>query len=387
MIYMLYLDNAATTQVLNEVKDYMIEYLVKYYANSEVDYYDLGIKSKQAIEQARNHVARLVGCRENEVIFTSGATESNNMIIKGVVKAYKDLGNHIITTKVEHSSVLNVCQYLESEGYRVTYLDVDRFGRIKLEDLENAITENTILISIIWGNNELGTLNDIHSIDQLIFQYELDSKRKIFFHSDATQVVGKMDIDFGQFKALDFLSLSAHKFHGPKGVGSAILRSDEYGFLPKIEPLIHGGGQEGNYRSGTIPVHNIVGLGKAAEIAHNNLEINYNNLLSLEKRFIEILDSTIGKKIRLVYNSDTKEKVPGIINVQFEGIRNKRMLEYLSSKGIMASSGSACSISKPSHVLKAIGKNQKEIEESIRFSLSSYEDINNLDVLIEVFNI
>ncbi len=375
---MLYLDNAATTQVHEEVKQEMIKYLSTEFGNAEVDFYDLGLNSKKAIDHAKVQVANLISCDTDEIIFTSGATESNNFIIKGIANQYKEKGNHIITTKTEHSSVLNVCRFLETKGFEVTYLDVDEYGRIDIEDLMNAIKEKTILITIIWGNNELGSLNNIEKISSLIDEYKKETQQQIFFHSDATQVVGKKELNLKKLKGLDFISFSAHKIYGPKGIGAAIIKNDYDGIKPQIEPLVHGGGQQNNIRGGTEPVHNIVGFGKACEIVNRDFEKNYNNLINLENKLKEIIKDVFSNQVALRFNSDEKNKIPGILNIHFKNVKNKKLLSFLNENQIYASTGSACSVRKPSHVLKAIGLSQVEIEESLRFSLSPYEKFENL---------
>src|SRR5699024_8521205 len=360
---MLYLDNSATTSILPEVKDKMITYLTEEYGNPSGKYYQLAENAKQAIDSARKHVAQLLNSKEDEIIFTSGATESNNIVLKGIADYYSNKGKHIITTKTEHNAVLDVCKFLESKGFEVTYLEVDHYGRINLNDLEEAIRKDTILVSIIWRNNEIGSLSDIKTIAKLC------KNKNVFFHTDATQVVGKVNIDLNQYDGITFLSCSAHKMHGPKGVGALFIRSNEYGELTRITPLFDGGGQEKNIRSGTYSVHNIVGFGEAARIASEQLDDNQKKLIQLEKKLTSILKDKFDDNIS--FNSDHKNKIPGLVNVRFIGINNQILLKKLSPI-IAASSGSACSSTQPSHVLQAIGLDLKETRESVRFSFSPY---------------
>lgn len=368
---MLYLDNSATTQIHPEVKNAMLPFLMEEFGNPSSKYYSAAENAKTAVKEARNALASLLGCSDSEVIFTSGSTESNNMIIKGVADYYREKGNHIITTKVEHPSVLETCKYLETKGYEVTYLDVDSFGRIKIEDLKNEIKPTTILVSLIWGNNELGSLNDLAAASQLC------EEKEVFLHTDATQVTGKIEIDLAALPGITFLSCSGHKFHGPKGIGAAFIKKDQYDILTQITPLLHGGGQEQGIRSGTLAVHNIVGMGKAAEIAHYNLTSNYQKLIMLEQRLTAILSSKFGSHIH--FNSDITDKIPGVLSVQFNGINNELLVKKLAPL-IAVSTGSACSSSKPSHVLEAIGLSIEEVRSTIRFSMSSFINENDLDV-------
>lgn len=368
---MLYLDNSATTSILPEVKDKMLTYLTTEFGNPSGKYYALAENADYAIKDARFHVANLFHAKEIEVLFTSGATESNNMVLKGVADYYSSKGNHIVTSKTEHKAVLDVCEYLESKNFEVTFLDVDHYGRVNPKDVLNAIREDTILVSIIWGNNELGSLNDIQSISNIC------KEKEVFFHTDATQVVGKINVNWHELSGISFLSCSAHKMHGPKGIGAVLIRSDQYGKLIPITPLLHGGGQEQNIRSGTYSVHNIVGFGEASRIADENLESNKLKLQKLENTLINLLSTKFRDNV--AFNSDNENKIPGIINVRFIGINNEILLKKLSPI-IAASTGSACSSTKPSYVLQAVGLDLKGIRESVRFSLSPYTSIKELNL-------
>ncbi|MCY7696769.1 cysteine desulfurase, partial [Bacillus safensis] len=247
----MYLDNSATTPVHPEVKEAMLPYLSDIFGNPSSKYYSQAVSSKSAVSIARQEVARLIGSKEDEVIFTSGSTESNNFIIKGISDQRKHRGKHIITTSVEHPSVLEVFNYLERNGYVVTILPVNEDGFINLKEFKHAIRPETILASIQWGNSELGTIQPIEELS------EICKEHGVFLHSDATQVVGKVNIELDSLPGLSSISLSAHKYYGPKGVGAVFLRKDQYSMYPNITPLLHGGGQENGLRSGTLAVHNI----------------------------------------------------------------------------------------------------------------------------------
>jgi cysteine desulfurase len=373
---MLYLDNSATTQMLPEVKDAMLPYLLEEFGNPSSKYYSLAINAKKATDEAREHISKLLGCDTDEIVFTSGATESNNMIIKGIADYYGSTNKHIITSKVEHPSVIETCRYLEGKGFTITYLDVDSYGRINLDKLKETIIQYPpLLVSIMWGNNELGSLQPIEDIANLCAEHN------VFFHTDATQVVGKVFTYMLMINGLGFLSCSAHKFHGPKGIGVAVIKKDRNNLKPKITPLMHGGGQENDYRSGTLPVHNIVGMGKAAELAWASFDQNVKHLNSLESHLLSILKNKFGEVV--MFNSDEYNKIPGIISVQFKGINNEMLIKNLAEV-VALSSGSACSSSKPSHVLQAIGLDTEGIRSTIRFSLSPLVKIEELDIFNEL---
>ena len=368
---LLYLDNSATTQIHPEVKEAMLPYLLEEFGNPSSKYYSAAENAKSAVKTARDSLAVLLGCDSEEIIFTSGSTESNNMILKGVSDLYETKGNHIITTKVEHPSVIETCKYLESKGFEVTYLDVDKYGRIDINELTSTIKDSTILVSIIWGNNELGSLNNMHAISEVCLA------KDVFLHTDATQVINKIPVNLNEYPGITFLSCSAHKFHGPKGIGAAYIRKDQYGILTRITPLLHGGGQEQGIRSGTLAVHNIVGMGKAAEIAFKDLNTNVRRLNELDQYLTNILNVKFGQSIK--FNNDVKDKIPGVLSIQFKGINNEILVKSLAPT-IAVSTGSACSSSKPSHVLSAIGLSIEEVRSTIRISLSSSIQKEELDV-------
>ena len=365
---MLYLDNSATTKVLPEVCDEMLPYISEYFGNPNSKYYNQALKSQEAVSLARERVSNLINCQPDEIIFTSGSTESNNFILKGYMHANRAKGNHVIVSSIEHSCIKNTALFLEEEGYKVTFLPVDKNGIVNPKDLEKAITTDTVLVSIMWANNELGSINDIKKLSDIC------SKHGIAFHTDATQYVGKGIIDLQEFEHIDFLSMSAHKFYGPKGIGAVFIRKDKNGLYPKITPLIHGGEQEFGFRSGTLAVHQIVGFGKAAEIASNDMSRNIERLKKYEEQFIVRMKKVFGDKI--IINNDIPNKVPGLVSIRIKGYNNQLFLKNAASI-LSASTGSACSNSKPSYVLKNGGYTDEEIRETIRFSLSAYGDYND----------
>ena len=373
---MIYFDNAATTKVNSEVVKAMLPYLEDNYGNPTSKYYPLALEADKAVKNASNKIAELLKVSTNEIYYTSGATESNNMIIKGIAFSHLKEGGHFITTKAEHSSVLKTYQFLETLGFSVTYLDVDQLGRICGSDLLAAIRPETLLCSIIWANNEVGSLNDMTQIS------EICHSANIPLHVDATQAIGKYKFTLESYPGIKFVTGSGHKIYGPKGIGFAIIKKDVDGISSSLTPLIHGGGQQNNYRSGTIPVYLIVGLAKALEIVITNIDNNIDRLKMLEETFITKLKKVFGEAIHI--NSDQKDKIYGLINVQIKGVNNELLLKKLSNY-IAASTGSACSVSEPSHVLTAMGYTLEEIRNSIRFSFSIHNTIEEIDQFISIF--
>lgn len=373
---MIYFDNAATTKVNSEVVKAMLPYLEDNYGNPTSKYYPLALEADKAVKNASNKIAELLKVSTNEIYYTSGATESNNMIIKGIAFSHLKEGGHFITTKAEHSSVLKTYQFLETLGFSVTYLDVDQLGRICGSDLLAAIRPETLLCSIIWANNEVGSLNDMTQIS------EICHSANIPLHVDATQAIGKYKFTLESYPGIKFVTGSGHKIYGPKGIGFAIIKKDVDGISSSLTPLIHGGGQQNNYRSGTIPVYLIVGLAKALEIVITNIDNNIDRLKMLEETFITKLTKVFGEAIHI--NSDQKDKIYGLVNVQIKGVNNELLLKKLSNY-IAASTGSACSVSEPSHVLMAMGYTLEEIRNSIRFSFSIHNTIEEIDQFISIF--
>lgn len=323
----IYFDHAATTAVAPEVKEAMEPYFCENYGNAS-SLYELGYKSKEAINIARVNVAKAINTKPNEIYFTSCGSESDNLAIKGVARAHRQNRNHIITSRIEHPAVLNTCRQLEKEGFKVTYLDVDKNGFIDLEELKNSINSKTILVSIMFANNEVGTIEPIKEISRIVHS------NNAIFHTDAVQAVGNIKIDVKEM-GIDLLSMSAHKFYGPKGVGALYVR-DGIDFIQ----LQNGGHQENDKRAGTENVAGIVGLGKAIEIANDNVMHNNGKLLNLRNYCIEQIKNRI-PYIRI--NGDLNSRLPGNINISFLYVNGKDLVKLLAKKGICTSSGSACS--------------------------------------------
>lgn len=370
---MIYLDNAATTPMNPEVLDTMINYMKTEYGNPSSKYYPQALRAQAALKQARQKVGQLLGCDPSYLLFTSGASESNNFIIKGVAEKFRKKGNHIITSKIEHKSVLETCNHLQRLGCDLTYVNNDELGHVNINDIAAAIKEETILVSIMWGNNEIGTLNDIEKIGGLC------REKNILFHTDATQVIGKIDVNLTSLP-IDFLSMSAHKLYGPKGIGIAYLGPDDLGLRHKLPALIDGGDQEYKMRAGTHAMHNIVGFGKACQVAKRDLSTVIPKILKVEKEFKNQL-----LKIRpdITFNGDQDDKIPGLLSINIPGINNELFCKQVSDK-IAISTGSACSISEGSYVLESLGKIQND---TLRFSLSSTFDIESFFLKLKVLNI
>lgn len=365
----IYLDNSATTRIDDRVLEEMLPYLKNNYGNAS-SLYSLGRESKKAIEDARDKVAKFLNCKSSEIYFTSGGSESDNTAIKGIARANRKKGNHIITSKIEHRAVLETCKTLEKEGFEITYLDVDRYGRVDIEKLKSVIRKDTILISIMYANNEIGTIQDIEKIGKIA------RENGICFHTDAVQAVGILDIDVEK-QNIDSLSLSAHKFYGPKGIGVLYVKKNI-----KFEKFIDGGHQERNKRAGTENVANIVGLAKALEIATESLQAHKNKISSLRDYFESNLKSKIENA---TINGDIENRLPGNSNISFLGVNGQDLLLNLDMLGICVSSGSACTSGSidPSHVLTAIGLDEEKAKSSIRISIGKYNTKEDIDYLIK----
>ena len=365
----IYFDHAATTAVAPEIKEAMEPYFCENYGNAS-SLYELGYKSKEAINIARVNVAKAINTKPNEIYFTSCGSESDNLAIKGVARAHRQNGNHIITSKIEHPAVLNTCRQLEKEGFKVTYLDVDKNGFIDLEELKNSINSKTILVSIMFANNEVGTIEPIKEISRIVHS------NNAIFHTDAVQAVGNIKIDVKEM-GIDLLSMSAHKFYGPKGVGALYVR-DGIDFIQ----LQNGGHQENDKRAGTENVAGIVGLGKAIEIANDNVMHNNGKLLNLRNYCIEQIKNRI-PYIRI--NGDLNYRLPGNINISFLYVNGKDLVKLLAQKGICTSSGSACSsgLPQPSHVLLAMGLSEDIASSALRITLGKENTKEDIDYFVD----
>ncbi|MEE8348312.1 MAG: cysteine desulfurase NifS [Acidobacteriota bacterium] len=365
-----YLDNNATTLIDPAVFEAMIPFYLEDYGNAS-SIHTLGQKARSAVENARAQVADLIGAEIGEIVFTSGGTESDNTALRGVAMALRSKGRHIITTTIEHSAILHTCRQLEEEGFRVSYLPVDRQGHLSLDRLGEEITEDTVLISVMHANNEIGVIEPMKKMAMLA------RERGVLLHTDAVQTVGKIDLDVGEL-GVDLLSLSAHKFHGPKGVGALYLRGDVAMF-----PLLHGGAHERSRRAGTLNVPGIVGLGKTCEVAKASLAdftCRVGRLRDrLEKGVIEgIADTCV--------NGSTTDRVPHLSNISFRGIEGEALLIALDFQGVAVSTGSACSsgMIEPSHVLTALGGDRSLHKSAIRFSLSRMSNDGDIDYVLDV---
>ncbi len=367
---LIYLDHAATTPVKNEVLEAMLPYFTEKYGNAS-SIYSKGRESKKAIEEAREKVAQALGANAKEIFFTGSGTEADNWAIKGVAYANKAKGNHIITTAIEHHAILHTCQYLENDGFEVTYLPVDENGLVTPKQVEDAIKPNTILISIMFANNEIGVVQPIGEIGRIA------REKGIYFHTDAVQAIGNVPVNVVNMN-IDLLSLSAHKLYGPKGVGALYIRKGT-----KTVSFMHGGAQERGRRASTENVPAIVGLGKAIELATNNIDEYNKKLMALRDRTIEEI---INKIPFVKLNGDRHQRLPGNVNFSFEFIEGESLLLMLDMKGIAASSGSACTSGSldPSHVLLAIGLPHEIAHGSLRLTFGEENSDSDVDYLMEV---
>ena len=365
----IYFDNAATTKLDEEVLQEMMPYLTENYGNAS-SIYKIGREARKAVETAREQIAKVLNCKPNEIYFTAGGSESDNTAIKGIARANKNKGNHIITSKIEHPAVLETCKELEKEGFEVSYISVDENGIINLEELKNAIKPTTILITVMFANNEIGTIQPIEEIGQIA------KENNIYFHTDAVQAVGSIKIDVQKLN-IDSLSLSGHKFYGPKGIGALYVRTGI-----RFEKLIAGGHQERNKRAGTENVAGIVGIGKAFELAYSNLDEHNEKIRKLRDYYVE----QVKEKIPYIkINGDMEKRLPGNSNISFKFIEGEGLLLNLDLKGIYASSGSACTSGSldPSHVLLAIGLPHEIARGSLRITIGKYNTKEEVDYLVE----
>ena len=367
----IYMDSHATTPLDPRVLEAMMPYLTDHFGNAASSTHLFGEHAKGAVDAARGQVADLIGCSEAEIIFTSGATESDNLAVKGVAYQYRDRGNHIITSAVEHHAVLDSCKALEGSEFDVTYLPVDKYGMVHPQQVKDAITDQTLLISLIYVNGEVGTINPITEVGEIAEKYG------ILFHSDATQGIGKVESDVNELK-VDLMSFTAHKMYGPKGIGALYLRKKD----PPIQlyPLLHGGGQENNIRSGTLNVPGIVGFGAACELCKQEMAEEAKRITALRERLYHGLSKQIDL-IRL--NGHPTNRIPSNLNLSFEFVESQSIL--LGLKEIALSSGSACNSDsiEPSYVLRAMGVKDELALGAIRFGLGRHNTAAEVDTVVE----
>ena len=360
-----YLDNAATTRVDPRVAEKMIPYLTEIYGNPASSSHAFGWVAEEAVETARGHIADLLHADSKEIIFTSGASESDNLAIKGAAHFYQSKGKHLITVKTEHKAVLDTMRELEREGFEVTYLDVQENGLIDLNVLKAALRDDTILVSVMWVNNEIGVIQDIDAIG------EICRERGIVFHVDAAQAAGKVEIDVTKTK-VDLLSLSGHKIYGPKGIGALYVRRKP---RIRLEAQMHGGGHERGFRSGTLASHQIVGMGEAFRIAKEEMAAENERLLGLRNRFLELIDG-----IEEVYiNGDMEHRYVGNLNISFNFVEGESLI--MAVKELAVSSGSACTSAslEPSYVLRALGRNDELAHSSLRITLGRFTTLEEVE--------
>ena len=370
---LIYMDNAATTSTAPEVVSAMLPFFTEYYGNPS-SVYNFAQKSKMAIEDAREIIADSIGAtKSNEIYFTGGGSESDNWALKSAAFGLRDKGNHIITTKIEHHAILNTCAYLEKNGFEITYLDVDSEGFVSLEDVENAITDKTILISVMFANNEIGTIEPVREIG------EIAHKHGILFHTDAVQAMCHVPINVTEMN-IDLLSASAHKFHGPKGVGFMYMKN-----TAKLEPFIHGGAQERARRAGTSNVPGIVGMGQAVKLALGTLDKDTHTIINMRNY---IVDRILGEIPDVTFDGPelgSLKRLPSNMHFCFKDVSGDSLLIMLDMNGICASSGSACAAGSidPSHVLLAIGRSRDEAKGALRLSIDKDLTKEDADYVID----
>nr|WP_255596583.1 cysteine desulfurase NifS [Methanobrevibacter sp. TMH8] len=368
---MIYMDHSATAPVREEVFEVMKPYFTRSFGNAST-FYSLGREAKAAMEESRKHVANIIGANKDEIIFTSGGTESDNIAIQGIAYKLKnaDKGNHIITSAIEHPAVMETCAHLEKKGFEVTYLPVYEDGIVKIEDLKSAIKDETILITIMHANNEIGTIQPIAEIGKIA------KEKKIKFHTDAVQSVGKIPVDVNEMN-VDLLSISSHKVFGPKGIGALYIRKGT-----RLEPILYGGGQEMDLSPGTENIPGIVGLGEACRLAKEEL----NNTMEYTKKLRDkLVDGVLNSVEKSYINGNIEKRLPGNVNFRFTGIEGESIVLMLDAKGIASSTGSACSSKKltASHVLKAIGLEDVDSHGSLRLTIGPENTEEEVDIVIK----
>jgi cysteine desulfurase len=366
----IYLDYQATTPMDPRVLEAMLPYFTYKFGNPHSRSHAYGWEAEEGVEKARGQVAKLIGADEKEVIFTSGATESNNLAIRGVAEFYKDRKNHIVTTVTEHKCVLDTCRHLEQSGFEVTYLPVQKNGLVDLDVLRNAITDKTVVVSVMAVNNEIGVIQPLEEIGKIC------REKKAFFHTDAAQAVGKIPLDVEKMN-IDLMSISGHKIYGPKGIGALYVRRKP---RVRLVPLIVGGGQERGFRSGTLPTPLCVGLGEAAEICSKEMEGEAKRLKKLQDRMLKGLQD----KLKEIYlNGDLEQRIPGNLNISFAYVEGESLM--MGIKGLSVSSGSACTSAslEPSYVLRALGVDEELAHTSLRIGLGRFTTEHEVDTAVD----
>jgi cysteine desulfurase len=366
----IYLDYQATTPMDPRVLEAMMPYFTYKFGNPHSRSHSYGWEAEEGVEKARGQVAKLIGADEKEVIFTSGATESNNLAIRGVAEFYKDRKNHVVTTVTEHKCVLDTCRHLEQSGFEVTYLPVQKNGLIDLEVLRNAITDKTVVVSIMAVNNEIGVIQPLEEIGKIC------REKKTFFHTDAAQAAGKIPLDVEKMN-IDLMSISGHKIYGPKGIGALYVRRKP---RVRLVPLIVGGGQERGFRSGTLPTPLCVGLGEAAEICSKEMEGEAKRLKKLQDRMLRGLND---KLTDIIVNGDLEHRIPGNLNISFAYVEGESLM--MGIKGLSVSSGSACTSAslEPSYVLRALGVEEEMAHTSLRLGLGRFTTEQEVDTAVD----
>jgi cysteine desulfurase len=373
-----YLDNSATTSVAPEVVDAMLPYFRDEMGNAQ-SVHSFGQRAKAAVERARRQVAGLIGAAPSEIVFVSGGTEADNLAIRGITHAHREHGQHIITTKIEHPAVLSTCEALESEGFSVTFLPVSASGLVSIDELREAIRDDTILISVMHANNETGAVQPVEQIGRIVVQAREAGHKHLHLHTDAVQSAGKIPVDVRSL-GVDLLSLSAHKIHGPKGIGALYIKKGT-----RLAKLLHGGHHERDRRPGTENVPGIVGFGLAAELASSTLAERAGRMRDLRDYLEgEVLERIAGARV----NGDPERRVPNITNLSFQGMDGESLLIALDLKGVAVSTGSACASGslEPSHVLTALGLSREAVRGSLRFSLSAYTTREEIDYAVKVLD-
>ncbi len=366
----IYFDNNSTTRTDPRVVEAMLPFFTEYYGNAASRTHSFGHKAEEAVEQARQQIATLIGASPKLIVFTSGATESDNLALKGVAAMYRRKGNHLITVCTEHKAVLDPCKRLQREGFEVTFLPVDRDGRISPEQVADALTEKTILVSVMAANNEIGTLQPIAAIGRLC------KERGVLFHTDAAQAGGKIPLDV-EALGVDLMSLSAHKMYGPKGVGALYVRRQ--GPHVRLEPLFDGGGHERGMRSGTLPVPSVVGFGKACELCQAEMSAESERLFALRERLRRSIQERLSDTL---LNGHATERLPGNLNLSFAYVQGEALM--MAMRNVAVSSGSACTSAsvEPSYVLRALGVSDDLAHSSIRFGLGRFNTAEEVDFVI-----